>query len=124
MAKPDPRQDLSRYRRNQQGEVDSAALYQAMAEAETKPELAAIYRRLAAAEAARGEPQPTGSRQVFLDVRRGWQQARVYDYRTLKAGARIEGPSVVEAPTTTVAIPQGCSGTVDRLGNLVLRYTD
>lgn len=83
-----------------------------------------IRASLPQAEAARGEPQPTGSRQVFLDVRRGWQQARVYDYRTLKAGARIEGPSVVEAPTTTVAIPQGCSGTVDRLGNLVLRYTD
>lgn len=55
MAKPDPRQDLSRYRRNQQGEVDSAALYQAMAEAEAKPELAAIYRRLAAAEAAHAQ---------------------------------------------------------------------
>lgn len=55
MAKPDPRQDLSRYRRNQQGEVDSAALYQAMAEAEARPELAAIYRRLAAAEAAHAQ---------------------------------------------------------------------
>jgi len=74
--------------------------------------------------AAQGEPTPSGSRQVFLDVRRGWQQAKVYDYRTLRAGARIDGPSVVEAPTTTVALPQGCSGTVDRLGNLVLRYTE
>lgn len=73
---------------------------------------------------AQGAPQHSGSRDVFLDVRRGWQQARVYDYRTLLAGARIDGPSIVEAPTTTVAIPQGCSGTVDRLGNLVLRYTE
>lgn len=73
-------------------------------------------------EAAQGRPEPKGRRPVFLDVRRGWQEARIYDYRALKAGARIEGPSVVEAPTTTVAIPQGCSGTVDRLGNLVLRY--
>lgn len=73
-------------------------------------------------EAAQGRPEPRGRRPVFLDVRRGWQEARIYDYRALKAGARIEGPSVVEAPTTTVAIPQGCSGTVDRLGNLVLRY--
>jgi N-methylhydantoinase A len=28
----------------------------------------------------------------------------------------------VEAPTTTVALPEGCAGTVDRLGNLVIRY--
>jgi N-methylhydantoinase A len=30
---------------------------------------------------------------------------------------------VVEAPTTTVAIPDGCHARVDRLGNLVIRYS-
>ena len=44
--------DLRRYRRNLQSEVDSAAQYRAMADHEPKPELADIYRRLAHVEEA------------------------------------------------------------------------
>jgi vacuolar iron transporter family protein len=44
-----------RYRSNLQGEVDSAALYRAMAAAEPDPRLAEIYRRLAAVEEAHAE---------------------------------------------------------------------
>jgi N-methylhydantoinase A len=62
------------------------------------------------------------TRKVFLDVRHRWQDTHIYDYRDLWVGAVIEGPAVVEAPTTTVAIPRGCAGEVDRLGNLVLSY--
>ena len=46
---------VARYRTNLQGEVDSAALYRAMAEAEKDPHLSEIYRRLAAVEEAHGE---------------------------------------------------------------------
>ena len=42
--------DIARYRANWQDEVDSAALYQAVADAESNPQLAGVYRRLAAAE--------------------------------------------------------------------------
>jgi len=45
-------QDLARYRHNLQAEVDSAALYRAMAGVEGKAEMAAIYGRLAEAEEA------------------------------------------------------------------------
>jgi vacuolar iron transporter family protein len=45
----------ARYRSNLQGEVDSAALYRAMAEAEPDPRLAEVYRRLAAVEEAHAE---------------------------------------------------------------------
>ena len=45
----------ARYRTNLQGEVDSAALYRAMADAETDPHLAEVYRRLAAVEEAHAE---------------------------------------------------------------------
>src|SRR6266481_100471 len=38
---------VARYRTNLQGEVDSAALYRAMAGAEKDPHLSEIYRRLA-----------------------------------------------------------------------------
>ena len=42
--------DKSRYTANIQGEVDSAALYRALADAEAKPQLSEIYRKLAAVE--------------------------------------------------------------------------
>ena len=46
---------VARYRGNLQGEVDSAALYRAMAEAEPDPRLGEVYRRLAAVEEAHAE---------------------------------------------------------------------
>ena len=46
---------VARYRSNLQGEVDSAALYRAMAEAEPDPRLGEVYRRLAAVEEAHAE---------------------------------------------------------------------
>lgn len=41
---------LERYRRNLQGEIDSAALYRALAQCESRPELGELYRRLASIE--------------------------------------------------------------------------
>ena len=49
------RDSAARYRTNLQGEVDSAALYRAMAEAEKDPHLSEVYRRLAAVEEAHAE---------------------------------------------------------------------
>src|SRR5258708_38093214 len=46
---------VARYRTNLQGEVDSAALYRAMADAEKDPHLSEVYRRLAAVEEAHAE---------------------------------------------------------------------
>src|SRR6266508_781923 len=45
-ASTDRRSDADRYRENLQGEVDGAALYRLLAEAEQTPELAEVYRRL------------------------------------------------------------------------------
>jgi VIT1/CCC1 family predicted Fe2+/Mn2+ transporter len=47
--------DQRRFRDNLQGEVDGAAVYLALAEAEKDPNLANIYRRLAAVEGAHAE---------------------------------------------------------------------
>ena len=52
MPAKDPRQ---RYIANLQGEVDSAALYRTLAETEKNPQLAQVYRRLAAIEEAHAE---------------------------------------------------------------------
>jgi VIT1/CCC1 family predicted Fe2+/Mn2+ transporter len=45
----------SRYRSNLQGEIDSSALYRSLAEVEGNPQLATVYRRLAAIEDAHAE---------------------------------------------------------------------
>src|SRR5262245_26650796 len=52
MPEDDPRR---RYMANLQGEVDSAALYQTLAESEQNPQLAQVYQRLAAIEEAHAE---------------------------------------------------------------------
>ena len=48
-------EDVRRYRENLQGEVDGAALYGALAQAESDPNLAAVYRKLAAVESAHAQ---------------------------------------------------------------------
>jgi len=82
-----------------------------------------IRTKLPDLEIAAGVPESSGTRRVFLDVRKGWQETKIYDYQALKVGAQVDGPAVVETPTTTIAVPEGSRGTVDRLGNLVLRPT-
>lgn len=47
-----PTADLKRYRRNRQAEIDSAAVYDALAAAETRAPLSEVYQRLAASERA------------------------------------------------------------------------
>jgi vacuolar iron transporter family protein len=47
--------DVERYRNNLQGEVDGAALYRLLAEAEKTSELASVYQRLAAVEERHAE---------------------------------------------------------------------
>jgi N-methylhydantoinase A len=68
------------------------------------------------------QAKPRSRRRAFLDVRRGWQDTAVYDYRDLSRDDRLVGPAVVETPTTTVALPEGCTATLDQLGNMVIRY--
>ena len=60
--------DISRYLSNWQKEIDGTALYYALAEAETRTQLAEVYRRLAASEE---------------------KHARVWEKRLEEAGAKI-----------------------------------
>jgi len=62
------KKDISRYLSNWQKEIDGAALYNALAEAESQAQLAEVYRRLAASEE---------------------KHARVWEKRLEDAGARI-----------------------------------
>src|SRR5580704_4323932 len=49
------RESAARYRANLQGEVDSAGLYRALADAERDPHVSEVYRRLSAVEEAHAE---------------------------------------------------------------------
>jgi VIT1/CCC1 family predicted Fe2+/Mn2+ transporter len=51
----DPKASRARWRANLQGEIDSAALYHTLAKAETNPDIAKVYSKLAAIEEAHAE---------------------------------------------------------------------
>jgi N-methylhydantoinase A len=59
-------------------------------------------------------------RQVYWPQQRAWVPTAVHDGRDLHAGARIDGPAVVELPYTTVAIAPNGRLTSDPVGNYVL----
>ena len=50
----------------------------------------------------------------------GLVPTRIYDRYRLEAGHRIDGPAIVEEMDSTTVVPPGASGTVDRVGNLVI----
>jgi VIT1/CCC1 family predicted Fe2+/Mn2+ transporter len=90
---------IARYRTNLQGEVDSAALYRAMAEAEKDPHLSEVYRRLAAVEEAHAEFwQKELARQGATGMARrpGWRT------RVLVGLARRFGPQFVLPTLSTL----------------------
>jgi N-methylhydantoinase A len=70
---------------------------------------------------ASGPAEPMSTRPVCLDARLGYVDTPIYDYRELRSGHVLTGPAIVEVPTTTVVVPAGTTGTVDRLGNLSIR---
>jgi N-methylhydantoinase A len=67
------------------------------------------------------EGRPAGTRRVLLDHRLSWQDTAIYDYAFMRPGQQIQGPAVVEAETTTVAVPADAVGYLDDYGNLVMR---
>ncbi|WHU46517.1 hydantoinase/oxoprolinase family protein [Gordonia sp. L191] len=70
------------------------------------------------ADSSNAQEAIKGHRQVFLQVERGFEETAIYDYGLLRAGHRIQGPAVVEVPTTTVTIPAGYEAHIDALGNI------
>lgn len=82
----------SRYRANLQGEIDSATLYRTLAEAETDPTIAHIYKRLAGIEEAHAEfwrKQLAGIGKRVKGLQAGWRA------RALGFLARRFGPDFV-----------------------------
>ena len=83
---------VARYRSNLQGEMDSAVLYRALAEAESNPQLKEVYTRLAAVEEAHAEfwkRRLSGLGALAKGRGPGWRT------RVLAWAARRFGPEVV-----------------------------
>jgi VIT1/CCC1 family predicted Fe2+/Mn2+ transporter len=86
------REDVERYRANWQGEIDGAALYRTLAEAEAQPQIADVYRRLAEAELRHSRVWEERLRAAGVPIpsaRPGWRT------RTLGWLARRFGPQLV-----------------------------
>jgi N-methylhydantoinase A len=67
---------------------------------------------------ATGMPAPLGTQRVFHAGR--WWDAVRHARLDLPAGARVDGPAILEQPDTTVWLEPGFSAGVDALGNLVI----
>lgn len=78
-----------------------------------KPELARLDKR-------GGNPGEAikGYRQVHFD-QHGWRKAAIYDRAGLGAGAKFEGPAVVEEPSASAVVFPGQLVIVDEYGNLI-----
>src|SRR3954471_8144907 len=60
----------------------------------------------------------TGSRKVWFDG--GFRDTAIWSRLALPAGARIEGPAILEQPDATTVIEPGHIGRVDKLGNVIV----
>ena len=66
-----------------------------------------------------GAPRPRGMRRLMLDGE--MLEARVHSRGDLGRGQTLAGPALVEQEDTTVLLPPGFGGEVDRHGNLWIR---
>jgi len=66
------------------------------------------------------EPPTTATREVYWRDLGGFQATDVIPGHSLGADFAFEGPAILDLPDTTVVVPPGASGRVDRLGSIVI----
>ena len=66
------------------------------------------------------EPRPRTTREVHDPMTRGPLEVPIYDDLDVGAGARLEGPALIDGTDTTILVPAGVVGVRDGLGNLSL----
>jgi VIT1/CCC1 family predicted Fe2+/Mn2+ transporter len=89
-------EDIARYRANWQDEIDSIALYQTIAAVEAQPQLAEVYRRLAAAEEQHAqfwEERLRAAGQPVPARRPGWR-SRALAWLAQRFGPRFVLPTI------------------------------
>jgi len=53
----------------------------------------------------------------------GFRPTPIFQRAALAAGARFDGPAILEQPDSTTVVPPGWAGAADGLGNLFLTRT-
>jgi N-methylhydantoinase A len=66
------------------------------------------------------EAPVASSREVYWRDLGGFHATDVFPGDALGAGFEFEGPCILDLPDTTVVVPPGASGRVDRLGSIVI----
>ena len=96
----DPK-ELARYRANWQGEIDGAALYRTLAEAESQPQLAEVYRRLADTEEkhAKAWEEKMQAAGMAVPPRTSSRRARVLMWLARRFGPTFVLPTVTSQET-------------------------
>jgi N-methylhydantoinase A/oxoprolinase/acetone carboxylase beta subunit len=70
---------------------------------------------------ANGQPAtPTSEREVWFEASSGMVMSKVYSRPSLLAGHTVPGPAVIEQEDSTVLVPPGQNGRVDKAGNVVI----
>jgi N-methylhydantoinase A len=72
------------------------------------------------AERSRPAEGQSRTRRVYDGLARSWVEATVIDWGALPVTQAIEGPAVVQHPTTTVFVESGQQAEVDEHGNLII----
>ena len=71
-----------------------------------------------------GDPDPSealkGSRPAYFERAGGFVDTRVYDSEKLRPGHLVQGPAVIEVPTTTVVVQPGLRARVDPFLNIII----
>ncbi len=89
--------EVGRYRENWQAEVDGAALYRALAEAEGNPQLAEVYRRLATSEEEHAhiwERKLRAAGATLPPPRPGWR-TRALSWLAKRFGPQLVLPTII-----------------------------
>ncbi|MBW1713337.1 MAG: hydantoinase/oxoprolinase family protein, partial [Deltaproteobacteria bacterium] len=61
-----------------------------------------------------------GSRQVFFEEETGFLDTPIHRREALPPGATVQGPAIIEEPTSTTVIFPGQNGSLDQFGNIII----
>ena len=88
--------DVERYFENHQKEIDGAALYRALAETEKQPQLAEVYKRLAASEEkhAAAWEKKLAALKVEIPARMPSQRSRILIWLAKRFGPQFVLPTI------------------------------
>ena len=68
------------------------------------------------------KPKPIDTRMVYLDDE--WRETSIFSRATLKSGAVIDGPAIIEEKESTILVPEGYWCRVDEYMNICIKKGD